>query len=174
MSFSQLFSLLFSCQVSPTFCNPMDWSTPCLPVPHHLPEFAKDHVHWIGDVIQPPISSFVTLFSSLFNLSQHQGLFQWVCSLHQVAKVFIAASASVLPMNIQGWFPFGLTGLILLLSKEISRVFSNTTIQKQKFFGPSLLYGPTLISVHAYWKNHSFDYPDLCRPSDVSVFYYSV
>ena len=69
-----------------TLCDPMDCSTTGLPVHHQLPELAQTHVHWVGDAIQPshPLSS-----PSLpaFNLSQHQGLFQWVGSLHQVAKV---------------------------------------------------------------------------------------
>ena len=75
-----------------------------------------------------------------------------------------SASASVLPMNIQDWFPLGLTGLISLQSKGLSRVFSNTTVWKHQFFDKvlSLLYGPTLTSIHDYCKNHSFDYMDLC------------
>ena len=68
-----------------------------------------------------------------------------------------SASAPVLPMNIQGWFPLGLTGLISLLSKGLSRVLSNTTIQKYQFFGAQLSYGPTLTSIHDCWKSHSFD-----------------
>ena len=60
----------------------------------------------------------------------------------------------ILPMSIQGWFPLTLTGLIFLLSKGVSRVFSSTTIQKHYFF--SLLYGPSLTSIHGYWKKHSF------------------
>ena len=66
----------------------------------------------------------------------------------------IGASASVLPMNIQDWFPSGLTGLISLQSKGLSRVFSNTTVQKYQFF-VTQLYGPTLTFIHDYWKNHS-------------------
>ena len=85
--------------VSPVrLCDPMDSSTPGFPVLHHFPVFAQTHIYWVDDTIQPS-------HPLVLNLSQHQGLFQWVCSLHQVAKVFIAASASVLPMNIQGWFP---------------------------------------------------------------------
>ena len=96
-----------------------------------------------------------------FDLSQHQDLFQWVGSLHQMASVSGAsASATVLLMNIQGWFPLGLTGLISLLSKGLSRVFSNTTIWKHPFFGAQPLYGPTLTSVHDYWKTHSLDCTD--------------
>ena len=75
-------------------------------------------------------------FPSAVNLSQHQGLFQWVDSSHQVAKV-LELSASVL-MNIQGWFPLGLMGLISFQSKGLSRVFSNTTVQKHQFFSAQL------------------------------------
>ena len=100
---------------------------------HHPP---TDHP--VGEAIQPshPWSS---PFPPAYNLSQDQGLFQWVSSLHQVAKVLeFQASASVLPMNIQDWFPLGFTGLIFLLSKGLSRVFSNTIVQKHQFFGAKL------------------------------------
>ena len=95
--------------------------------------------------------------------------FQWVGSLHQVAKLTGAsASASVLPMNIQGCFPLGLTGLISLQSLGVSRVFSSNTVRKHQLF--SLFYDPNLTSIHDYWKNHSFDYTDLCQQNDVSAF----
>ena len=68
-----------------------------------------------------------------------------------------SSKVSVLPMNIQVWFPLGWTGWISLQSKGLSRVFSNTTVQKHQFFGVSFLYSPTLISIPDYWKNHSFD-----------------
>ena len=68
----------------------------------------------------------------------------------------IGVSVSVLPMNIQGWFPLWLTDLISLLSQGLSRVFSSTTIWKQSSSILSLLYGPTLTSIYDYWKNHSF------------------
>ena len=79
------------------------------------------------------------------------------------------ASASVLPMNIQDWSPLGWTGWISLLSKGLSRVFSNTTVQKHQFFSsqPSLWSSST--SIHDYWKNHLFDYMDLCWQSNVST-----
>ena len=70
----------------------------------------------------------------------------------------IRASAAVLPMNIQGWFPLGLIDLISLQSKRLSRVFSSTTFKSINSAVLSLLYGPSLTSVHDYWKNHSFDY----------------
>ena len=70
----------------------------------------------------------------------------------------IGVSALVLSMNIHVWFPLGLTGLISLLSKGFSRVFSNTTVQKHQFFGTQLsFYGPTITSVHDCWKNESSD-----------------
>ena len=73
-------------QLCLTLCNRMNHSTPGLPVHHQLPEFTQTHVHWVGDAIQPshPLS-FPS--PSTFNLSQHQGLFQWISSSHQVAKV---------------------------------------------------------------------------------------
>ena len=73
-------------QLGPTLCNPMNCSTPGLPVHHQLPESTQTHVHWVGDAIQPshPLSS---PSPPALNLSQHQGLFKWVSSSHQVAKV---------------------------------------------------------------------------------------
>ena len=82
----------------------------------------------------------------------------------------IEASASVLPMKIQDWFPLGLTGLISLLSKGLSRVFSSTKALKHQSLALKFPYGPTLTSVHDSWKNHGFDYMDLCWQSDVSAF----
>ena len=124
-------------QLCPALCDPMDCSTSDLPVHHQLPELTQTHVHWVGDSIQPshPLSSPSPL---TFNLSQHQGLFQWISSSHQVAKVLVSASTSVLPMNIQDWFPLGWTGWISLQSKGLSRVFSNTTVEKHQFFSAQL------------------------------------
>jgi len=66
-------------------CPPMDCNMPGFPVHHQLPELAQNHVHWVGDAIQPP-HPLSSPFPPAFNLSRHQGLFQWVSSLHQVAK----------------------------------------------------------------------------------------
>ena len=74
-----------------------------------------------------------------------------------------SASASVLPMNSQGWFPLGLTGLISLLTKGLSGVFSSTTVWRHQFFSAQPFYCPVLTLVHDYWKNHSFDYMNLCQ-----------
>jgi len=73
-------------QLCPTLWDPRDYSTPGLPVHHQLPELAQTHVHRVGDAIQPP-HPLSSPSPSAFNLSQHQGLFQGVSSLHQVAKV---------------------------------------------------------------------------------------
>ena len=78
-----------------------------------------------------------------------------------VQSIRTSASASVFKMNIQGWFPLGLTDLITLLSKGLSRVFSSPTTGKYEFFGAQPSHGLTLTSVHDYWKNHSFDCLDL-------------
>ena len=129
-----------------TLCNPMDCSTAGLPVHHQFLELTQTHVHWVSGAIQPshPLSS---PSPPTFNLSQHQGLFKWVSSSQQVTKVLrVSASTSVLPMNIQDWFPLGWTGWISLQSKGLSRVFSNTTVQKHQSFGAQL-YGPTLTSI---------------------------
>ena len=117
--------------------NPMDCSTIDFPVPHHPLEFTQVHVQWISDAIQPshPLLPFSP---SAFNLSQHQDLLQCVSWLHQVASVGASALVSVLPMNIQEWFPLGLTGCISLQSKGLSTVFYNTTVQKHQFFSTQL------------------------------------
>ena len=110
-------------------CDPMDCSTPGLPVHHQLSEFTLIHVHWVGDAIQPshPLLSFSSCLQS-FPASgsfQKTQFFAWGGQW-----IGVSASASVLPMNIQDWFPLGWIGWIFLLSKGLSRVFSNTTVQK--------------------------------------------
>ena len=113
--------------------NLVDYSIPGFPVHHQLLEPSQTHVHRVGDAIQTshPLSSPSPL---AFNLALHLGVFQWVSSSHKVAKcIGVPASTSVLPMNIQGWFPLGLTGWISLQSKGHSRVFSNTIVQKHQF-----------------------------------------
>ena len=99
-----------------------------LPVHHQFPELTQTHVHWVSDAIQPshPLSS---PSPSTFKLFQHQDLFQWVSSLHQVAKVL-----ELQLQHIQDWFPLGWTGWVSLQFKGLSRVFSNTTVQKHQFF----------------------------------------
>ena len=85
------------------------------------------------------ISSSAAFFSFAFHLSQDQGLFQCQLSPSGGQSTGASASAAVLPMNIQGWFPIGLTGLISLLFKWLAKVFSTTTVQKHQFFGAQFL-----------------------------------
>ena len=113
-------------QLCPTLCNPMDCSSPGLPVHHQLPEFTQTQVHWVSDAIQP--SHPLGPFSSRLRSFPASGSFpvSWLFA-SGAQTTGASASASVLPINIQGWFPLGLTALISLLSKGISRVFSNTS-----------------------------------------------
>ena len=115
----------------------------------------------------PTILSTVTSFSSLHQSFPASGSFpmnQLFASGGQTTGA--PALASVLPLNIQDWFPLGLTGLITLQSKEFSKVFFSITVQKHQIFNTQL-YSPTLTSIHNYWKNHNFDYMDCCQQSDV-------
>ena len=107
----------------------------------------------------PTISSSVIPFFSCLQSSAALGSFQMSQFFaHQVTKnIGVSALASVLPVNIQDWFPLGWTGCISLQSRGLSRVFSNTTVQKHHSLVLSFLYSPTLTSIHDYWKNHSFD-----------------
>ena len=133
-----------------TLCDPMNCSMPGLPVHHQLPEFTQTHVHRVSDAIQPfhPLSS---PSSPALNPSQHQGFFP-------VSQLFawgsqstgVSASASVLPMNTQGWSPLEWTGWISLESKGLLRVFFNTTVQKHQFFSAQFVYGLTLTSICDY------------------------
>ena len=134
--FIQFISVTQSCL---TLCDPMNRSTPGLPVHHQHPESTQTHVNWVADAIQSshpvvPFSSFPQSFpaSGSFQMSQ---LF---ASGGQ--SIGVSASASVLPMNTQDWSPLGWTGWISLQSKGLSRVFSNTTVQNHQFFSaqPSL------------------------------------
>ena len=106
--------------------------------PSQTPGVTQTPVHWVSDAIQPshPWSS---PSPPAPNPSQHQGLFQWVNSSHEVAKVLeFQLQPSVLPVNTQDWSPLGWTGWISLQSKGLLRVFSNTTVQKHQFFGAQL------------------------------------
>ena len=109
----------------------MDCSTPGLPVPHYLPEFAQAHVHWFSDAIQHLILCQPLLWHSFFPsfriFSNESPLrIEW-------PNTGASDSASFLPMNTWSWFPLGLTCLTSLLSKELSRVLSSTTIQRHQF-----------------------------------------
>ena len=115
-------------QSCPTLCDPMDCSTPGLTVHHPLPEFTQTQVHWVGDAIQPshPLSTPSRLLPSIFPsirvFSNESVLIRW--------PKYWSFSFSISPSSIQDWFPLGWTGLISLHSKWLSRIFSNTIVQK--------------------------------------------
>ena len=115
-------------QSCPTLCNPMGWSTPGFPALHQLPELAPTHVHWVSDAIQPshPLSS---PYPPAFNLSQRQGLFQWVLSSHQVAKVLELQLQHQSFQWISGLISFRMDWFDLLAVQGTLRVFSNTSVQ---------------------------------------------
>ena len=138
MWWPQFRSISSVAQSCPTLCDPMNCSTPGLPVYNQLPDFTQTHVHQVSDAIQPS-HPLLTPSPPAPNPSRHQGLFQWVSSSHQVTKVLeFQLQQSVLPVNTQDWSPLGWTGWISLQSKGLSRVFSNTTVQKHLFFGAQL------------------------------------
>ena len=117
-----------------TLCDPMDCSMPDFPVHHQRQELAQTHVHQVSDAIHsshplsfPSPPAFSVPASGFFPMSQ------FFASGGQ--SIGATALESVLPMNIQDWFPLGWTGWISLQSKGLSRVFSNTTVQKHQFFG---------------------------------------
>ena len=116
-----------------TLCDPMNGSTPGLPVHHQLPEFTETHIHRFSDAIQP---SHPMSFPSppAPNPSQPQRLCQWVNFAWGGQSTGVSVLASFLPRNTQGWSPLEWTGWISLQSKGLSRVFSNTTVQKHQCF----------------------------------------
>ena len=127
------------------FATPIHCNTPGLLVLHYLPEFAQTHVHW-GDPLMMLSNHLILCHPLLLIPSIFPRI--WVFSnelLFVSGGQSIGTSALVLPMNTQDLFPLGLTDLISLLSKRLSRVFSSTTVWKYQFFGLSLLYGPTHI-----------------------------
>ena len=132
---------IYSCSVAkscPTLCDPMDCSTPGFPVLHSLSEFAYVHVHWIR-WCHPTISSYVVpFFSCLQSFSASESFPASRLFASGAQSIGPSTSASVL--SIQSWFPVGLIGLTSLLYKGLSRVFSNTAVQKHEFFSaqPSL------------------------------------
>ena len=129
-----MFSVQFSsvAQPCPTFCEPMDCSTPGFPVHHQLPEFTQTHIHWVGDAIHLILCHPLLLHPQSFPASGSFQINQFFILGGQ--SIGDSASVAVFPMNIQNWFSLGLTGLISLQSKGLSRVFSNnTTVQKHQF-----------------------------------------
>ena len=144
---NQFSSVTQSC---PTICEPMNCSTPGLPVHHQLLEFTQNHVHWVGDAIQPshPLSS---PSSPVLNLSHHQGLFKWLNSSHEVAKV-LSFSLSINPSKEH---PAPRTDLLQdgLVGSPCSPMDSQESSPTPQFKNInssvlSFLYSPTLTTIH--------------------------
>ena len=153
-------------QSCPTLCNPMNCSTPGLPVHHQLPKSSQTHVHRVGDAIKPshPLSSPSPPSP---NPSQCQSLFQRVNSSHQVAEVFSVSPSK----EYSGLIFFRIDWFDLLVVQGTLKCLSPAPQFKSiNSLVLSLLYGPTLTSIHDHWKNYSFDYTELCQQSDVSAF----
>ena len=121
----------------PAVCDPMNCSTPGFPVLHYLIEFAQIYFHWIGDAIQHltpchPLLFLPSIFPSIRVFSNEPALrIRW-------ANIGASTSASVLPMNIQGWFPLGLTGLISLQSKNFQESSAASQFESNQFFSAQL------------------------------------
>ena len=126
-----LWLLQFSHSVMSDLVTPTDCNTPGFPVHHQLLELTRTHVHWVGDAIQPS-HPLLSPSPPTFNLSQHQGLSQWVSSLHQVAKVL-----ELQPQHQSFQWIFR-TDLLRMDWFDLLRVFSNTTVEKHRFFGAQL------------------------------------
>ena len=144
-------------QLCLTLWDPLDCSMPGFPVLHCLLELAQIHFHWVNDAIQPscPLSSPTP---PAFNLSQHQGLFQWVDSSHQVTEVL---ECQLQHQSFQWIFrtDFPQHGLVGFPSSPRDSQESSPTPHFKSINSSvlSFLYSPALTSIHDYWKNHSFD-----------------
>ena len=132
-----------------TLCDPMYCSTLGFPVLHHLPEFAQTHIHWIKDAIQQshpcdccPLIFLPSIFPSIMIFANELALY--------IRCQSIGASASVLPMIIQAWLPWGLTGVISLLSKRLSRVSSSTTIQRHQCISAPIFFFIVSSHIHTW------------------------
>ena len=147
----------------------MNHGTPGLPVHHKLPEFTQTQVHRVSDAIQPshPPSS---PFPPAPKPSQHQS-FSNESALRMRWPKYWSFSFSIIPSKeIPGLISIRMDWLALLAVQGTQESFPTPQFKSINSSMLSFLYGPTLISIHDYWKNHSFDYMDLCWQSNVSAF----
>ena len=137
--------------------NPVNCSTPGLPVHHQLRESTQTHVHWVGDAIQPS-HPLLSPSPPAHNLSQHQGFFQMSQLFASGGQsVGGSASASFLSMNIQDWSPLGWTGWSPCSPRDSQESSSTPQFKSTNSLVLSFFYSPTLTSIHDHWKNHSLD-----------------
>ena len=132
----QLLLLFIVQSLSPVWLWPNELHHATLPCPSVSPKVCSQACPWVGNASQPS-QALLSPSPPALNLSRYQGLFQWVNSSHQVAKLLQLQHQSS-ALNIQGWFPLGRTSLISLLSKGLSRVFYITTVHMHQFFGTQL------------------------------------
>ena len=154
---NNLSSVQFSHSVMSDSLQSRGWQHTRLPCPSPTPKACSNSCP-SSRGCHPTILSSAVPFSSHLQSFPASGSFpmsQFFASGGQ--SIGASASASVLSMNIWDWFPLGWIGWVFLQSKGLSRVFSNTTVQKHQFFGAQLSYSPTLTSIHDHRKNHSFD-----------------
>ena len=165
-------SVQFSCSVVSDSLQPHGLQHSGLPCPSPIPSTCSNSC-LLHQWCHPIISSSVIPFSSRLQSCPASGSFlmRWLFTSGG-QSIRVSTSASVLPMNIQDWFPLGLTGLISLQSKRFSRVFFNTTVKSISSLTLSLLYSPTLTSTCDYWKNHSSDKMNLCWQSNICSLIY--
>ena len=152
-----LIPVQFSRSVMPDSLRPPGLQHTRLPCPSPTPRVYSDScpLSWW---CHPNISSSVIPFSSRFQSFPASGSFQMSqFFISGGQSIGVSASASVLPVNIQDWFPLGWTGWISLQSKGLSRVSSNTTVEKHQFFGTQLSSQSNSHTVYDHWKNHSLD-----------------
>ena len=153
-----------------SLCDPMDCSMPGLRVHHQLPEFAQTHVHWVSDDIQSsdPLSSPLLPTFNFFPAPGSFQMSQFFMSGGQ--SIEVSASASVLPINIQDWFPLGWTGWISLQSRGSQEASPTPQFKSINSVAFSFPYTQTLTFILDYLKNQSFDYMNLCLQSNSSAF----
>ena len=145
----------------------MDCSMPGFPVLHHLPKFAQILVHWVGDAIRLS-HPLLSPSPPACNLSKHQGLFKWVGSSYQVANVLeLQLQHQTFQLIFKVDFLYDWLVCSPYSPRDSQESSPTTQFESIDSLALSLLYGPTLTSVHDYWKKHSFDYMDLCWQSDV-------
>ena len=149
-------------QSCPTLCDLMDCSTPC---PVHQ---SQSLLKLMSIESMMPSNHLILCHPLPFSIFPSIRVFSKFASGGQ--SIGVSALGSVLPMNIQDWFPLGWTGWIYLSPKNSQESSPTPQFKSINFSGLSFLYSPTLTSTHDYWKNHSFDQMDLCWQSNVSAF----
>ena len=165
-TFAKCFRCSFCClvpQLCLALCDPMDCSTPGFPVLHYLPEFAQTHVHLVDDSIKP---SYLLSPPSppALNLSQHQGLFKWVSSLHKWLKYW-SFNCRVSPSNkYSGLISFQIDWFDLAVQRTLKSLLHS--LKASILWHTAFFMVQLSTSVHDYQKNHSFGHMNLCQQSD--------